>query len=74
MSIESMTPSNHLTLCRPLLLLVSTLNIVAQSPSRVRLFATPRMAARQASLSLISQSLSKFMSIALVMSSSYLIL
>ena len=46
-----------------------------QSPSYVRLFVTPWTAARQASLSLtISRSLPKFMSIALVMPSSPLIL
>ena len=45
--------------------------IVVQSPSRVLLFATPRTAALQASLSLtISLSLPKFMSIASVMPSS----
>ena len=38
--------------------------VVVQFPSRVQLFATPRTAARQASLSLtISQSLHMFMSI-----------
>ena len=48
---------------------------VVQSPSRVRLFATPWTAAHQASLSLtISRSLSKFMSTASVMPSSHLIL
>ena len=48
--------------------------IVVQSPSYVQLFATPRTAARQASLFLtISQSLPKFISIASVMSSSHLI-
>ena len=46
-----------------------------QSLSHVRLFATPWIAARQASLSITnSQSLSKLMSIELVMPSSYLIL
>ena len=49
--------------------------VVVQSPRNVWLFATPRTAARQASLSLIiSWSLPKFMSIALMMSSSHLIL
>ena len=49
--------------------------IVVQLPSHVQLFATPRTAARQTSLSLtISQSLPKFMTIALVMSSNHLIL
>ena len=43
--------------------------------SRVRLFATPWIAARQASLSItISQSLLKFMSIELIMPSNHLIL
>ena len=47
---------------------------VVQFPSHVWLFATPWTAAHQASLSLtISQSLLKFMSIAMVMSSSHLI-
>jgi len=46
-----------------------------QSLSRVRLFATPRTAARQASLSITnSQSLPKLMSIELVMPSNHLIL
>ena len=46
-----------------------------QSLSRVRLLATPWTAACQASLSLtISQNLPKFVSIALVMPSSHLIL
>ena len=46
-----------------------------QSLSRVRLFATPWIAARQASLSITnSQSLTKLMSIELVMPSSHLIL
>ena len=49
-------------------------SIVVQSPSRVRLFMTPWTAAHEASFSLtISQSLLKFMSIALVMPSSHLI-
>ena len=49
--------------------------VVVQSPSCVRLFATPWTAARQASLSLtISWSLSKFMSIESVMLSNHLIL
>ena len=48
---------------------------VVQSPSQVWLFATPWTAVCQASLSLtISQSLPRFMSIALVMTSSHLIL
>ena len=49
--------------------------IVVQSPSHVRLFATPQTAACQASLSLTtSWNLPKFMSIALMMPSSHLIL
>ena len=49
--------------------------VVVQSPSCVQLFAIPWTAACQASLSLtISCSLPKFMSIALVMPSSHLIL
>ena len=49
--------------------------VVVKSPCRVWLFATPGTAAHQASLSLtISWSLRKFMSIALVMPSSHLIL
>ena len=43
-----------------------------QSLSRVRLFVTPWIAARQASLSIISWSSLKLMSIELVMSSSHL--
>ena len=47
--------------------------VAVQSPSHVRLFATPRAAAHQASLSLsISRSLPKFVSIELVMSSNHL--
>ena len=46
-----------------------------QSLSRVRLFATPRTAARQASLSITnSQSFLKLMSIESVMPSSHLVL
>ena len=49
--------------------------VVIQSPICFQLFATPWAAARQASLSLtVSWSLPKFMSIASVMPSSYLIL
>ena len=49
--------------------------VVVQLPSCVWLFATPRTAACQASLSLtVSQSLPKFMSTALVMPSNHLIL
>ena len=47
---------------------------VGQSPSRVWLFATPWVAARQASLALtVSRSLPKFVSIASVMPSCHLI-
>ena len=47
--------------------------IVVQLPSHVQLFATPRTAARQTSLSLtISRSLHKFMSIESVMPSNHL--
>ena len=49
--------------------------VVIQSLSHVRLFATPRTTARQASLSFtISQSLFKLMSIESMMSSNHLIL
>ena len=49
--------------------------VVVPLPCHVQLFATPWTAARQASLSLtISQNLPKFVSIALVMPSSHLIL
>ena len=52
-----------------------TVAVVVQSPGPVRLFVTPWTAAHQASLSLsISWSLPKFMFIASVMPSSYLIL
>ena len=55
--------------------LVFYIYISVQSLSRVRLFATPWTAAHQASLSITnSQSLPKFMSIELVMSSNHLIL
>ena len=52
----------------------STIVVVVQSPSRVQLFATPWTAAHQASLSLTSRSLPKFMSIELVMPFNHLIL
>ena len=53
----------------------SVVAVVPQSPSHVRLFATPQTAACQASLSLAtSRNLPKFMSIALMMPSSHLIL
>ena len=49
--------------------------VVVHLPSHVQLFATPRAAASQASLSLtISQSLPKFMSIESVMPSRHLVL
>ena len=49
--------------------------VVVQSPSHVRLFATPWTVAHQASLSLTnSRSLSKFMSIESVMPSNHFIL
>ena len=49
--------------------------VVVQSPSHVRLFATPWTAAHQASLSIInSRSLLKLMSLESVMPSNYLIL
>ena len=55
-------------------LLPLALSLVVQLPHRVRLFATPWTAARQASLALTSsQSLPKFRSIASVMPSSHLI-
>ena len=54
--------------------MIRTLSSV-QLLSRVRLFATPRTAARQASLSITnSQSLLKRMSIELVMPSNHLVL
>ena len=55
--------------------LIILLVVVVQSPSHVPLFVTPRTAACQTSLSLtISWSLPKFMSIALAILSSHLIL
>ena len=49
--------------------------VVVQSPNHIQLFATPQSAACQASLSLTtSQNLPKFISIALMMPSSHLIL
>ena len=62
--------NEHMKRCSTLLIIV-----VVQSPSRAQLFATPWTAACQACPSLtISQSLSKFMTIASVMPSSHLIL
>ena len=64
-----------LTLLQGLVDISSAFVAVAQSPSRVRLFATPWTAARQGSLSLtISQSLPNFVSIASVMPFTHLIL
>ena len=77
MSIELVMPSNHLILCRLLLLLPSIFPSIrvfpnesvlhissAQSLSLVQLFSTPWTAAHQASLSITnSQSLLKLMSI-----------
>jgi len=58
---------------RTLILILSL--IIVQSPSCVRIFATPWSAARQASLSITdSQSLLRLMSIELVMPSNHLIL
>ena len=83
-------PSNYFILCRPLLLFPwifssimvfsnentsSVLFSAVQSLSRVRLFATPWIAAHQASLSITnSRSLLKLTSIVSVMPSSHLIL
>ena len=114
MSIESVMPSNHLIICRPLLLLLSVFPSIrvfsnesalhirwpkywnfsfnmspssehpglisfqfssVQLLSHVRLFATPWIAARQASLSITnSRSSLRLMSIESVMPSSHLIL
>ena len=99
MSIESVMSSNHLILCRPLLLLPSIVPSIrvfskelafcirwlkywsfnfsissVQLLIRVQLSATPRTAARQASLSITnSWSLLKLMSIESVMPSNHLI-
>ena len=87
-SIESVMPSNHLILCRPLLFPPSIFPSIrvfssesvlrissVQSLSHVQLFVTPWTAARQASLSIInSRSLLKLMSIESVMPSNHLIL
>ena len=88
-SIELMMPSNHLILCRPLLLLPSIfpsirvfsnksvlpISSVQFTLSRVWLFATPWTTARQASLSITnSWSLPKPMSIESVMPSCRFIL
>ena len=82
-STESVMLSNHLILSLPLLLLPSVFPSIkvfsmfssVQSLSRVRLFATPWIAAHQASLSITnSWSLLKLTSIESVMPSSHLIL
>ena len=68
-----LTKRNILLLYNPAVILLSISSV--QSLSRVRLFATPWIAARQASLSIInSQSLPKPMSIESVMPFSHLIL
>ena len=88
MSIESVMPSNHLTLCHPLLLpsIFPSIRVFSndthsvhfssvQSLSRVRLFATPWIAVRQASLSITdSWSLLTLTSIESVMPSNHFIL
>jgi len=88
MPIESVMPCNHLTLCHHLLLPPSIFPSIrvfsnesvlhissVQSLSRVRLFATPLIAARQASLSITnSRSSPRLTSIKTVMPSSHLIL
>ena len=71
-------PSNHLILCRPLLLPPSVFPSISQSVqslSRFRLFATPWTTAHQASLSITnSWSSLKLLSIESVMPSIHLIL
>ena len=71
-------PSNHLILCRPLLLPPSVFPSISQSVqslSRVQLFETPWTAAHQASLSFtISLNLLKLMSTESVAPSNHLIL
>ena len=88
MSIESVMPSKHLIPCRPLLILPSIFPSIrvfstesalcissVQSLSRVWLWATPWIAAHQASLTITnSRSLLKLMSIESVMPSNHLIL
>ena len=88
MSIKSEMSSNHLILCRPLLLLPSIYPSIrvfsselafptssVQSFSHVQLFVAPWTAAHQVSLSITnSQSLLKLMSIESVMPSNHLIL
>ena len=86
MPIESLMPSNHLILCRPLLFPPSIFPSIrvfssesvlrissVQSLSHVQLFVTPWTAARQASLSITnSRSLLKLLSIESVMPSNCL--
>ena len=75
-SIEPVMPSNHLIFCGPLVFLPSIFPSQIrsdQSLSHVRLFATPWIAAYQATLS-ITNSRSLLMSIELVMPSNHLIL
>ena len=71
-------PESCFTLCQFVQCLLKTgafFSVVAQSPSHVRLFATPWTAALQASLSFtVSQSLLKLMSIESVMPSNHCIL
>ena len=78
MSIESVMPSNHLILCRSLLLMPSIFPSISQSVqslSRVELFAIPWTTECQASLSITnSWSLPKLMSIESVMPSNHFIL
>jgi len=75
MSIGSAMLSNHLIFCCPLLLLSFCYLLLVVFSCPVRLFVTPWVAVRQASLSLfISRSLTKFMFMASVMPSSRLIL
>ena len=75
MSIESVMLSNHLFLCRPLLLLPLIFPSSVQMLSCFRIFVTPWTAARQASLPITnSWSLLKLMSIELVMPSNHIIL
>ena len=76
-SIVTVMPSNHLIRYWPLLLLPSIFPNIStvQLLSRVRLFATPWIAARQASLSITnSRSSIRLMCIESVMPSSHLIL
>ena len=64
-----------MTTAPPVLTGTSTSNVLVQLLSRVQLFATPRTAVCQASLSFtISRSLLKLMSIESVMPSNHLIL